>query len=220
MKNVKRFDKTLDKQSMNDFMMKNPAHMNVPILNVRPEGQILKYGKNSPFNVISEEKVQERRDYNDTKIFNILEMYHQFSPAQNILVRVFARNFTKFLDTWQDYSPKIPVFTKNQKGILKHAQDPYSFGLKAVIVSVPETAYDTRIKPGDIVQIHGIDTTAPIPGDDNFLIPNHYFIHADTPNVRHFDAPPKDITNPEYGYFLLPAQNILGKLDYAELNIV
>lgn len=211
---LKSFDKTTHNTSMQDYMSTN-MNLKVPIIGANSKPPVEGPSLDSiplPYNVISEEQVKERELYNSELIFKFNPLYESFTPRDGVLVRVFARAYGKAMGLYQDYAPKIPVYTKAGKGILKYVSDPYPFGMKAVVVSTAPYL-DGSVNKGDIVQILPVDTLAPLPGDDTFIVPKHFFIHADTENILNYDTPPKDVSDPEFGYFLIPVSNIIGKLN-------
>ena len=220
------FDKTISKTTLNDHIRTSPTS-NIPIIqdaSVRASNKLIMDTKfdlaalqnNSPYNVVKDKEVNARHAYNTKHIYNHDERYESFKPARSILVRAFTRKHTKLLNTWQDFSPKVPIMAKSMDAPMKYVSDPYPFGSKVLVVAAPEFS---KYNAGDILQVFPIASVAPYKGDDSFIAPEYFYVHPDTNNVANCYTPPKNIQDPEFGYFMLPESRIIGTIQQANVDV-
>jgi len=127
--------------------------------------------------------------YSNLKLYNL----------RDVLVRVFL-NEPKLIQNGLLLPgvDQVQVKTQNGQGVKENIDNPFPFKRLAVVVALNEN--NQSLKIGDVVLINQIFTVAPIPGNSSVLEYQFMFLH----HSYNDPFPPKDISNPHFGYAMLP----------------
>ncbi len=153
------------------------------------------------------EYAEQVKEYN-SNILNLDVRFEKIIPLQFIIVRCYINE-----PTITESGLVIPhkevyeVQTKSGVGSAREYETDWPYSYKAVVVAVP--AGMTSIKRGEIVQLSRNAVQVRIIGKEPNVMPVvvNGFTHIDSKN----DVPPKDVTDPDYGYILIPVSEIIAK---------
>ena len=191
-------DKNERKTSVNDLLKKHQSEEKNPLAT-----QEAKAAENLTVEYLEEKDLQAIRDYNSS-ITELDPMYKSVKPLHEILVRVFLTE-PRITESGLilPHREVVPIRTANGIGNWAEVHSDFPYSTKAVVVSVPE---NSLLKPGMIVQIAPNQVKAEVVGTSNnaFITIKSAFIHADSGET----LPPKDVTNKNYGYLLIPLYDI------------
>jgi hypothetical protein len=122
-----------------------------------------------------------------------------------VMVRVFAigvRRSDKGLYMFRN--AQVPIPAKSGQGVLTFVDSPYNYSHRAVVVNVSGSS---KFKVGDIVQLNDLYLKATTPGNPDSVVP--IFGYASWEYLdKHFTADCKVVGDKNFGYMLMPEQNI------------
>lgn len=191
-------EKSVRKTSINDLLSEHQKSEKAPIA-----AQVEKATSALNVDYLTEDDLQNIKNYNKN-ITNLDPLYSSVTPTTDVLIRVFLTE-PKITESGFILPHKEIVPIKTANGIANwaevHSDFPYS--TKAVVVAVPN---GSNLEAGMIVQISPNQVKAEVVGASNnaFITIKSAFVHADGGEV----LPPKDITNRNYGYLLIPFYEI------------
>lgn len=154
-------------------------------------------------------EIQKRKDYN-ANINVVADVYREFKPYQQILIRAFVREIKegKLYTGESSGFDKINIPSANVQGATWRTVDnPYPFAGKCIVVAVPQ--HITNIKVGDILAIPQLPAQAGRKGDDSVIYYEYFFIHPDSNQ----NLPEKNMESEHFGYALIPQSIIYGFLN-------
>lgn len=155
----------------------------------------------------SQEELTQIQEYN-ANITTINPLYESVTPLTGYIVRVFLFEPKQENGVLLPYKQLVSVPTMNGQAEFAEIESPYPYSNKAIIVSAPVTS--TLLKQGDIVQLGSNPVKPQVQGrghNATVAIPAAY-IH---PEAKTFQIPTK-LTDPHYGYLLIPLHEIIAKL--------
>lgn len=147
------------------------------------------------------------KEYN-SNIAIIDPLYANVTPLSAYIVRVFLFEPKQEDGVLIPYKQLVSVPTANGQAEFAEIESPYPYSNKAIIISTPVTS--GLLKQGDIVQLGSNPVKPQVQGRSHnatVAIPAAY-IH---PNAGTFQIPTK-LTDPNYGYLLIPIHEIIAKL--------
>lgn len=197
-------DKQAKKVTMND-LVNEYASIEKPVVEKQAELEIEETVKEE---FTSEDYLQKLKDYNlqfkQDAIF-ATEEYFNVKPLHNVLVRIAVREpEVTSSGLLKPYKQIVPVPTQNGMANWAEIESPYPYDTLARVIAKPENI--SQVSVGDWVILSKNPVEAKVVGRSNeayLSIPNS-FTH---PTWKE-ETPPKDPTNPHYGYLLVPVYEI------------
>ena len=184
---------------------------------------IHKYQVEDEFNPVAEQVAKQTENIKeeniDTEFFdkltaynialtnreNIATEYSKVKPLHNVLVKVFVKEpVVTSSGLLRPYKQIVPVPTQNGYGDWAEIESPYPYDTLAVVIAKPDSL--TNVNVNDLVILSKNPVEAKVVGKSNeayVSIPNNFTL----PSWKE-ETPPKDPTNPNYGYLLIPVYEI------------